>query len=152
MHVPTFAELIPLIQTAIGPVILISGVGLLLLSMTNRFGRAIDRARILGAHLPPKGDPARRAIESQLHILWKRARLIRHAITFAACSALSAALLIICLFLAPLLHIGTGIPVVGFFVTAMGCLVGALGLFLHDLKLSLLALRLELDTQGVTEQ
>ena len=34
-----------MLQVAIGPVILISGVGLLLLTMTNRLGRAIDRAR-----------------------------------------------------------------------------------------------------------
>ena len=43
----TLTELIPILQIAVGPVILISGVGLLLLSMTNRLGRAIDRARIL---------------------------------------------------------------------------------------------------------
>ena len=35
-------ELIPVLQVAIGPVILISGVGLLLLTLTNRFGRIID--------------------------------------------------------------------------------------------------------------
>ena len=46
------AELIPVLQTAIGPVILISGIGLLLLTMTNRLGRAIDRARIIDAQLP----------------------------------------------------------------------------------------------------
>jgi hypothetical protein len=40
-------ELVPTIQLAIGPVILVSGVGLLLLSMTNRFGRVIDRSRQL---------------------------------------------------------------------------------------------------------
>ena len=38
-------QIIPELRDAIGPVILISGVGLLLLTMTNRLGRAIDRAR-----------------------------------------------------------------------------------------------------------
>ena len=57
-------ELIPLLQTAIGPVILISGVGLLLLSMTNRFGRIIDRSRIL-AHEMRSGS-ARRDFPSSL--------------------------------------------------------------------------------------
>ena len=32
-------ELVPILQLAIGPVILISGVGMLLLTFTNRFGR-----------------------------------------------------------------------------------------------------------------
>ena len=34
-------------EAAIAPVIVISGIGLLLLSITNRYGRAIDRARLL---------------------------------------------------------------------------------------------------------
>ena len=51
-------DLIPLLPTAIGPVILISGVGLLLLSMTNRFGRIIDRSRIL-AHEMRSGSARR---------------------------------------------------------------------------------------------
>jgi hypothetical protein len=42
MHLST---LIPTLQLAVGPVILISGIGLLLLSMTTRFGRTIDRTR-----------------------------------------------------------------------------------------------------------
>ena len=40
----SLSELVPILQIAIGPAILISGVGLLLLSMTNRLGRVIDRA------------------------------------------------------------------------------------------------------------
>jgi hypothetical protein len=32
-------EIVPVLQVAIGPVILISGVGLLLLTMTNRLSR-----------------------------------------------------------------------------------------------------------------
>lgn len=47
----SLTQLIPTLQLAIGPVILISGVGLLLLSMTNRFGRIIDRARALNRDL-----------------------------------------------------------------------------------------------------
>ena len=35
-------ELIPVLQVAIGPVILISGISLLLLTLTNRFARTID--------------------------------------------------------------------------------------------------------------
>ena len=40
-------ELAEVMRLAISPAILISAVGLLLLSMTNRFGRVIDRARLL---------------------------------------------------------------------------------------------------------
>lgn len=44
-------DLLPSLQIAIGPVILVSGVSLLLLSMTNRLGRVIDRARDLSIEL-----------------------------------------------------------------------------------------------------
>ena len=58
------ADLLPILQTAIGPVILVSGVGLLILSMTNRLGRAIDRARIFGGQLDRVGPDARRPLEA----------------------------------------------------------------------------------------
>ena len=45
MPLTTLEQIIPELRDAIGPVILISGVGRLLLTMTNRLGRAIDRAR-----------------------------------------------------------------------------------------------------------
>jgi len=38
-------QLITALQTVISPVVLISGVGMLVLSMTNRFSHATDRAR-----------------------------------------------------------------------------------------------------------
>ena len=47
MSPTSLEQIIPVLRDAIGPVILISGVGLLLLTMTNRLGRAIDRARQL---------------------------------------------------------------------------------------------------------
>jgi hypothetical protein len=64
--VPSVAELIPVLQIAIGPVILISGVGLLLLSMTNRLGRAIDRSRVLCQELSTE------APEERPNTRWRR--------------------------------------------------------------------------------
>jgi len=43
------------LELAVSPAILVSGIGLLLLSMTNRFGRMIDRARILMPRLGSDG-------------------------------------------------------------------------------------------------
>ena len=41
------SQLVTVLQTAVGPVVVISGVGLLLLTMTNRLGRIVDRSRAL---------------------------------------------------------------------------------------------------------
>ena len=134
-----------MLQTAIGPVILISGTGLLLLTMTNRLGRAIDRARILSRELPTQSETARRRIQAQLEILWRRAKLIRLAIALAAGSALLAAVLIILLFLAALLQLNSAAEIEVLFILCVVCLGCSLAVFIHDINQSLAALRLELD-------
>ncbi len=149
MEVPLITQLIPVLQTAIGPVILISGIGLLLLTMTNRLGRAIDRARILVGNLPNTTEARRVKIVAQLQILWRRARLIRLAIALASVSALAAAILIIVLFLTALWQIETSWIIVILFIVCMLCLIGSLALFIHDINQSLAALKLELEAEGI---
>ena len=65
----TLAELVPVLQVAIGPVILVSGVGLLLLTMTNRLGRILDRTRLLVRERRAAGGDEGRLISAQLEIL-----------------------------------------------------------------------------------
>src|SRR6266853_5155505 len=111
-------DLVPILQMAIGPTILISGVGLLLLSMTNRLGRIIDRSRLLAEALR-KGEANEHArLASQLEILSRRAGLIRVAIILATLSVLLAGVLIIALFLAALFNLEMGALVIGY--TAIG--------------------------------
>ena len=145
MPVSSVEELIPVLQTAIGPVILISGIGLLLLTMTNRLGRVIDRARGLSAELLTADDVARARIERQLDILWSRARMIRLSISLAAISALCAALLVIVLFGTALVSAGSAWLVAGLFAACMASLIASLLVFLHDINKSLAALKLELE-------
>lgn len=143
-----FHELMPALQVAIGPVILISGVGLLLLTMTNRFGHVIDRSRQLceALHTSPELLAARQA---QLAVLAKRARLIRTAILLASVSALLAALLIIALFLGAWLQWASPLPVIVLFMACLGALIGALVFFIFDINVSLAALRLEVESHSI---
>jgi hypothetical protein len=140
----SLADLIPILQLAIGPVILISGVGLLLLSMTNRFGRIIDRSRLLARDLAaaPPADSAR--IHAQLGILARRARIVRAGIALATVSVLLAAFLVIGLFLAALLHLPLAALLVALFILCLLSLIASLLLFISDLNLSLRALWLEM--------
>ncbi len=140
----TIAELIPTLQVAIGPVVLISGIGLLILSMTNRFGRVIDRGRILArelAELPPEGQVR---IEAQLHILVRRAEYLRRAITSASVSVLLAALLIIALFITAVLRLEVAWLIGALFIGSLGALILSLIAFLQDLNESLLAFKLDI--------
>src|SRR5271169_2314162 len=135
---PTSLEqIIPELRDAIGPVILISGVGLLLLTMTNRLGRAIDRARQLKGELPKRSDEEREQVLAQVAIIYRRARVIRLSITLAALSALLAAALIITLFLTALLQWESGLLASVIFIACMGSLFASLVAFIRDINLSL---------------
>jgi hypothetical protein len=143
---PTSLEqIIPELRDAIGPVILISGVGLLLLTMTNRLGRAIDRARQLKGELPKRTEQDRQQVLAQVAIIYRRARMIRLSITLAALSALLASALIIVLFVTALLHAEQVILVSIIFIACMASLLLSLIAFICDINLSLHALKLELE-------
>jgi hypothetical protein len=142
-------ELIPVLQVAIGPVILVSGVGLLLLSMTNRFGRVIDRSRDLALDVRTAAHADRARLRAQLAILATRANRLRQAIALAIVSLLCAAILVIVLFVAALQRWEWGTPVALIFIACMGTLIASLVAFLLDINLSLVAVRLEV--QGAAE-
>jgi len=143
MSMPPIGELIPILQTAIGPMILISGVGLLLLSMTNRLTRVLDRVRSLCSVLRRADAEAGPSVRQQLAILEKRAGLLRWSIIWASLSALLAALLMLTLFVAALCCIHASWLAVAFFAGCMVSLVISLVAFTGDVNQSLVALKLE---------
>src|ERR1017187_8388948 len=71
MPLTPVSELIPVLQVAIGPVILISGVGLLLLTLTNRYGRTIDRSRQLVREQRECTEADRHRLDGQVEILYR---------------------------------------------------------------------------------
>src|ERR1035438_3216007 len=144
MPLTSLEQIIPELRDAIGPVILISGVGLLLLTMTNRLGRAIDRARQLKSELPKRSEAEREHLQSQVAIIYRRAKMIRFSITWAALSALLAAALVVTLFLTALLRWENGWLASVIFIGCMISLIASLVAFIRDINLSLRALRLEL--------
>ncbi len=148
MPVTTVAELVPILQTAIGPMILISGVGLLVLTMTNRLARVIDRARALGRQRPAAGEADVVLIDRELCVLWRRARLLRLAIALVGGSALAAAILIILLFFTAAFRLEVAWLIATLFVVCMVCLISGLIAFIADINLSLDALALELKAAG----
>jgi len=133
-------DIAPTLQLAVGPVILISGVGLLLLSMTNRFGRVIDRSRLLAAGHGNAPEAKKASILAQLRILARRARVLRTAIALASVSALLASLLVITLFFTTWIRFDASILIAGQFTLCLVSLILALLLFIRDLNMSLKAL------------
>ncbi|WP_372682913.1 DUF2721 domain-containing protein, partial [Desulfosarcina sp.] len=82
------------LQSCISPIVLISGVGLILLSLTNRLARTIDKSRMIVNELD-KGqvaDENRKRIE--LKILFDRSKILRNCIVSISFSILSSSLII----------------------------------------------------------
>jgi len=140
----TLSELIPVLQVAIAPVILISGVGLLLLSLTNRFGRAVDRTRQIHHEMRGAAAAERPRLANQVAVIYRRARLIQLSIIMGALSALFAAMLIVALFLTALMKWESALVISLFFIGCLLSLVVSLITFIMDIRLSLHALKMEL--------
>lgn len=141
------AELVKMLQVAVTPAVLISGVGLLLLSMTNRLGRVVDRARLLAKDTrSAPGDMATR-YRNQLQMLSRRARLLRLAILAASLSILLAALLILALFVEVLFVLPASVVIIVIFSACLLSLVTSMVFFLKDLTLSLKALWVEIEDE-----
>src|SRR5512140_3218613 len=98
------SSILPVIQLSITPVILLSGVGALLITLTNRMGRIVDRTRILAGQLGAADAAQRTRYDSQLEIMWRRARLVRLAVTLAGASMLMSCVLVIVIFIDASFH------------------------------------------------
>ena len=140
----TVAQIIPILQLAIGPVVLISGISLLILSMTNRLGRVIDRGRALVRERVKLPEPDHGPLHAQLAILSRRAGLLRNAITLATISVFLATLLIITLFLTAAMKVEDAWLLSVLFVSALASLMVSLAVFLREVAASLLAFRLDI--------
>lgn len=144
MNIPSLQQLVPILQLAIGPVILISGVGLLQLSLTNRLGRLIDRARLLSRDRKAAGAGDLERIEAQIAIIDRRAGILRRAITLGAMTVLLVSVLILVLFVSALLQLESGAVVIAVFCAALITLIGSTIFFLQEMKLALDAVHLEI--------
>ena len=87
------------VSISVAPVFLLAGISGLLMVLTNRLGRTIDRSRSLHKTLTDQTQPQFKvAIEKEMASLVKRGRFINLAINLAAVSALMVCLVIITLF------------------------------------------------------
>lgn len=84
------------LSLALGPITLISGVGLLMICMTNRYNHATNRIRQLMAKRPSVlGDETLHGIlDEEIDLLYMRASLLRRGMLSVALSALVSALLV----------------------------------------------------------
>lgn len=130
------------IELAIAPVFLITGISSLLAVMSNRLARIIDRSRQIEAKWHDLDIIQTADAEAELASLSKRAKLASFSINFCAFAALMVCLLIATLFLDA--FIGTNLRwfVGGLFVLSMCTLSGGIVCFLREVHIAMLSLRI----------
>ena len=120
------------IQLAVAPVFLLTGVGAILSVLTGRLSRLVDRLRVLtetNKPLPP--NQAR-----ELKILSVRVVWVHWAITLCTAAALFVAIVIAALFMGAVVDINPSRIVSILFIMAMTSLIIGLGCFLREISLS----------------
>lgn len=125
------------IQLAVAPVFLIAGIGSMLVVLTNRLGRIVDRARKLEEQLAVSGDNYDLAVNANLHIHARRARLVQFAIGCCALCALMICTVVMVLFIGALFEMNFASLVAVIFIAAMTSFILALLFFLREIHLAI---------------
>ena len=140
----TLSELVPVLQMAVAPATLVSGVGLLLLCMSQRFATVVDRARSVSHAAASLQGSASADARRQLSVLVRRAWLLRGGVGAAGASAALTVLLMIVLVAGTLADVDVAPAAIGLLVAVLVTLLVSLCLFLRDVMLSLNALWVDL--------
>ena len=134
-------DIVHLIQSAIAPVFLLTGVASTLGVLTNRLSRIVDRARVLEDELaghPGEGPQ----LHGELAVLARRARYIYGAISLSTIAALLVALVVVTLFANAFFASELSVVIALLFVGAMVCLSAAYIVFLIEVRIAVAALRI----------
>jgi hypothetical protein len=138
------SETVKLMTSAIAPVTLISGVGLLLLSMTNRYNQVVIRIRaLLQEARHPDSAQERAVISEQIQTLYRRARLLRATVIVASASIFCVGITMVFLFASLLGGFGLMLAAESFFMLSLLFLVASVALFIRDFAISLKAIQQE---------
>ena len=136
------ADIAHVIQLAIAPVFLLTGVASLLSVLTSRLARIIDRARYLEGHIETLTGEHRRVTGGDLHMLSRRARYMNRAIGMCTIAALLVCVLISVLFISAFFTPDVSRFVAVLFVVTMCCLIVGLLFFLREVRLATASLRI----------
>jgi hypothetical protein len=132
-----------IIQLALGPVFLLSGVGITLSMLTQRLSRIVDRARTLEDRREvTESEPKLKVIDKDLRVILRRSRYINSAIALCTTSALLTALVVTLLFASAFTPMSVGAVIAVMFVASMVCLSIAFLMFLIEVRIATNTLRI----------
>ena len=133
-------DIVHLIQSAVAPVFLLSGVGVTLGVLTNRLARIVDRARLLEMR-EHKEQAHADSTAASLRVLARRAHYINTAIALCTIAALFVSLVVMFLFASAFISVNLSGAIATLFVGAMVCLTAAFGAFFIEIRIAIVSLR-----------
>jgi hypothetical protein len=131
-----------IIQLAIAPVFLLTGVGTKLSVLTNRLARIIDRARVLEERIHATAGTDHSDAYTELEALYRRAHLINRAITLSTACGLLVCLVIATLFLGGAFNLQLSQAIAVMFVLGMLSLIGSFIYLLREIFVATRAMSL----------
>jgi len=146
----TNVQLIQSLQASIAPCVLISGDGLLLLSLSNRLSRPIERIRHLCDVIKSNPHHDHKAAQEQIRIMYKRCEHLRSAISCIIYSIALVSFIVLLLFLDTFYALPVTILINIFFISSIAFLITSMVFFLLDIHTSLDSLKIEIrHSQGI---
>lgn len=124
------------IQLAVAPVFLLTGVGAILSVLVNRLGRVVDRFRDLDELVEEIEHRVKNSITDEMERLSKRAKMIHWSIGLCTTSALLVCIVIATMFVGSITGVEMPTLIASLFILAMLCLVIGLCCFLIEIKLA----------------
>lgn len=130
------------IQLAVAPVFLLTGIGAMLSVLSHRISRIVDRARVLEDRLSKVDKDQAMAIHVELTTLARRARLVNWAITLCTMCALLVCTVVALLFVGAFLDLNFTAAIAGLFIACMAILIVGLLILLKEIRLAIASLRI----------
>lgn len=145
---PDIADITHVIQLAVAPVFLLTGIGAIITVMTNRLARAVDRARHLQEARHSARPEERDDLVREFAVVGRRIRLAHRGIAFAVFSELCVCLLVALAFIGAAAKLDLALVVAALFVLAMLSLIVTLMIFLREILLSVRSVRRLIEPAG----
>lgn len=142
MLMSTFSQVL---STALTPITLISGVGIMMMSMTARYNHATNRIRQLMRERDLVKGRSREDVDQEIDLIFHRAALLRQGslclAVSAVCTAIQVAITVFQSFIIDGFEMING----GLLMMSIGCIIAASLLFAMEIRISLHALGLIID-------
>ncbi len=142
LHVATLDQAVHLIQVALTPVFLLSGIAALLNVFAGRLARVADRLEALSDLYTACANEARPRISHEIARLHRRSFALDTAVVLGTAGAAATCVAILVLFVQALSNRVVGNILVGFFGLAIVCTLGSVAAFGLEMLMSSQAMRL----------